>query len=91
MEVRITDLLASLRKEYGLEVHRKAMDLARRPSQISDEKLATLARDLRQRLVARKMIPAKEPEPTSAPAKVAADNRPSCFSGLVARICGKQS
>lgn len=88
-EVRITDQLSTLRREYGLEVHRRAMGLARRPGQVSDPKLAALAGDLRQRLVARKILPSAEPETASAAPTAASERQPGCFAGLVARICSR--
>merc|ERR1719240_245254 len=61
-EVQLTEKLAKLKASYGLDVHKKAVELAKDPSSAGSEYLETLARGLHHRFIARKIIPMPKEE-----------------------------
>lgn len=60
-EVEICARVSELKRKYGLEVHRRAVQLAKSPSSADEEELRQLAQQLRRRFLARKLI-CEEPQ-----------------------------
>eukprot|EP00401_Gymnodinium_catenatum_P040302 CAMPEP_0117490008 /NCGR_PEP_ID=MMETSP0784-20121206/17331_1 /TAXON_ID=39447 /ORGANISM="" /LENGTH=416 /DNA_ID=CAMNT_0005284757 /DNA_START=52 /DNA_END=1299 /DNA_ORIENTATION=+ len=67
-EVGIAEKLSKLKRSYGLEVHQRAVQLAKDPSLARGEDLAKLARGLQQRFIARKILPMPEELAVEQPA-----------------------
>jgi len=100
-EVQITEKMGQLKYSYGLQVHQRAVELAKNPSLADSPILQELARGLQTRLVARKIIPPPAPEQAPLPPEPAkpvastSQRAPAagCMGGLKACVCGgaKQS
>mmetsp|Transcript_40275 Transcript_40275/g.93309 ORF Transcript_40275/g.93309 Transcript_40275/m.93309 type:complete len:425 (+) Transcript_40275:70-1344(+) len=60
-EIVLMEKVTKLKKRFGHEVHQKAMDLAKGAAVAESRDLAALAEGLRERLVARKVLPADCP------------------------------
>jgi len=80
-EVEMCGKVSQLRRLHGLEVHQRAVELAKAPADAPNEELKGLATDLRKRFIARRLLteapkvklltePPKPPAPV-APAAVA--------------------
>lgn len=52
----MTGSLSKLKRREGLEVHRRAVELARDPDSAGTPELMELARDLRKRFIARRIF-----------------------------------
>lgn len=61
-ELQIMEKIGELKKRFGLEVHQRAVELAKDPTQASSEELIQLALELQQRFVSRKFIPQPKPK-----------------------------
>jgi hypothetical protein len=70
-EVEICGRVSTLKRNYGLEVHRHAVELAKAPSSAANVEMEELAQKLRRRFLARKLLAedpnAKAPKPEPAP------------------------
>jgi len=66
-EVLLTETLCALKRREGPEVHRRCIGFAKDPSSASNELLASLARRLQKRLLARKLIDPSQIVPESVP------------------------
>eukprot|EP00440_Ansanella_granifera_P018475 gb/GFBE01020064.1/.p1 GENE.gb/GFBE01020064.1/~~gb/GFBE01020064.1/.p1 ORF type:complete len:439 (+),score=124.72 gb/GFBE01020064.1/:1-1317(+) len=71
-EVLLMEKVHKLKQRFGLEVHQRAMELAKAPTgappaDADAAELAELAAALRERLVARKVLPASAIAPAAAP------------------------
>jgi hypothetical protein len=55
-EVEICGRVSELKNRYGLEVHRRAVELAKEPSRADGEEMQELAQQLRRRFTARKLL-----------------------------------
>jgi len=82
-EIEICGRVSELKRLHGLDVHRRAVELAKDPATAQDEEMMDLAQNLRRRFVSRKLLPEEPkalpvaaqptPEPSSeAPAAEAA-------------------
>jgi len=70
-EVLLMERVTKLKQRFGLEVHQRAMELAKADGSLptdTDAELLRLASALRERLVARKVLPAGSPVALAAPA-----------------------
>jgi hypothetical protein len=70
-EVRICGSVSALKRKFGLEVHRRAVDLAKDPSTADSEDMKGLAEQLRKRFISRKLLE-EEPKALRKPAAAAA-------------------
>lgn len=71
-EVLLMEKINKLKQRFGLEVHQRAMELAKGTSETAaNAELAKLANALRDRLVARKVLPAPSPGTVAIEAKIA--------------------
>jgi len=96
-EVKMTDKLSKLKLKYGLDVHLRAVELAKDPSSAPSPALEELARGLHHRFIARKIIPMPKEDANTdtAPAggaKVTSGGAKStasvsCLSSIVSRLC----
>lgn len=90
-EVQIAEKLASLKRKYGLEVHQRAVELAKEPEKAGNPRLRELARGLHKRFVARQIIPMPALEERKAPT-VQVETAPlGCLAGIVARMCNSKA
>jgi len=93
-EVRIAEELAKLKRKYGVQVHRRAVDLAKDPASAGNDLLETQAFDLQKRFIARRIIADPQENAassSSAPAPAAAAAAPAVpISAPTARLIGHQ-
>jgi len=61
-EVQMCSSISVLKKKYGMDVHQRAVELARAPATADSESLRELAVQLRQRFLARKFISEDKPK-----------------------------
>lgn len=66
-EVEMCTRISSMKQRYGLEVHRRAVELAKEPSAASSEEMKSLAEQLQKRFVARKLLGADSKDVKAAP------------------------
>lgn len=98
-EVLVAEKMAKLKRTFGLQVHQRAVELARNPASVESDELKELARGLQARFVARKIFPKPAEETPTAPpttqleesaARVPSPHRQapvSCFGRCAARLC----
>merc|ERR1719313_650344 len=55
-EVEICTRVSELKRRYGMEVHQRAVDLAKAPSTAENQEMQELAQQLRRRFVARRLL-----------------------------------
>lgn len=71
-EVLLMEKINKLKQRFGLEVHQRAMELAKGPSETAaNAELTKVAEAMRDRLVARKVLPAPAPGTVALAAKIA--------------------
>lgn len=71
-EVLLMEKINKLKQRFGLEVHQRAMEIAKGPCDTAaNAELVKVAEDMRDRLVARKVLPAPTPGTVALAAKIA--------------------
>lgn len=94
-ETMITERISQLKRRFGVEVHLRAVELAKAPKLAPTPAMAELALQLQQRFVARKIMAPPAPEPVAPPqekatevAALAASPAAGCLGFIASLCCG---
>lgn len=97
-EVMLMESIAALKRKYGQDAARRAMELAKDPSSADGAELAALAERLRQRLVARRILAPEEDEAAPPQSKqpqpqvrvTQSEGGGGCMAGIIAKLCSSK-
>jgi len=94
-EVELCGRISELKRKYGLEVHQRAVALAKAPSTAESEEMAELAQQLRRRFLVRKLIEeppkAKTSQTAPAPAQAALPTAGTAASEVSQQVAARGS